>query len=86
MRLRVRSLTLLSGLRIGVAMSCGVDHRCSLDPVLLWLWCRPAAVAPIGLLTWDLHMPREQPQKTQKDKKKIFLIIKNKGVGEDIAK
>ena len=22
------------------------------DPVLLWLWCRPAAVAPIQPLTW----------------------------------
>ena len=27
--------------------SCGVDCRCSSDPPLLWLWCRPAAVAPI---------------------------------------
>ena len=25
-------------------MSCGVCHRCGLDPVLLWLWCRPAAI------------------------------------------
>ena len=24
------------------------------DPVLLWLWCRPAAVAPTGLLAWEL--------------------------------
>ena len=23
------------------------------DLALLWLWCRPAAVAPIGLLAWD---------------------------------
>ena len=28
-------------------MSCGVGHRCGLDPMFLWLWCRPAAVAPI---------------------------------------
>ena len=27
--------------------SCGVGHRCSLDLVLLWLWCRPAAIAQI---------------------------------------
>ena len=31
----------------GVAMSCSIDHRCGLDPTLLWLWCRPAAAAPI---------------------------------------
>ena len=38
---------LLSGLGISIAMSCGVCHRCGLDPVLLWLWCRAAAVASI---------------------------------------
>ena len=35
-------------------MSCGVDRRCSLDPTLLWLWCRPAAVALIQPLVWEL--------------------------------
>ena len=28
-------------------MNCGVGHRRSLDPMLLRLWGRPAAVAPI---------------------------------------
>ena len=28
-------------------MSCGLGGRCSSDPVLLWLWHRLAAVAPI---------------------------------------
>ena len=23
------------------------------DPALLWLWCRPAATAPIRLLAWE---------------------------------
>ena len=23
------------------------------DPALLWLWCRPAAAALIGLLAWE---------------------------------
>ena len=32
---------------------CGVGHRRSSDPVLLWLWCRPAAIAPIGPLAWE---------------------------------
>jgi len=26
-------------------MSCGVGCRRSLDPMLLWLWCRPVAVS-----------------------------------------
>ena len=34
-------------------VSCGVGHRCS-DLVLLWLWRRPAAVAPIQPLAWEL--------------------------------
>ena len=35
-------------------MSCGVGHRFSLDPALLWLWCRLEAVAPIQTLAWEL--------------------------------
>ena len=35
------------GQRSGVAMSCGVDHRCGADPALLWLWHRPAAAVLI---------------------------------------
>ena len=27
----------------------GVGHKCGLDPLLLWLWCRPAAAALIWL-------------------------------------
>ena len=33
-------------------MSCGIGCRHSLDPPLLWLWCRPAAIALIGPLAW----------------------------------
>ena len=34
-------------------MSCGVGRRRGSDPVLLWLWRRPAAVAPIRPLAWE---------------------------------
>ena len=34
-------------------VSCGVGRRCGSDPVLLWLWCRPAAAAPIRPLVWE---------------------------------
>ena len=37
----------------GIAVSCGVGRRRGSDPVLLWLWCRPAAVAPTGPLAWE---------------------------------
>ena len=38
----------------GVAVSFGGGHRHGLDPVLLWLWHRLAATAPIWLLAWKL--------------------------------
>ena len=37
----------------GVAMSCGVGCRRGSDPVLLWLWRRPAAKALIRPLAWE---------------------------------
>ena len=36
-----------------VAMSCNVGHRQGSDPALLWLWCRPAAVALIQPIAWE---------------------------------
>ena len=30
-----------------LAVSCGLGHRCGSDPVLLWLWRKLAATAPI---------------------------------------
>ena len=36
-------------------MSYGVGHRRGSVPTLLWLWCRPAAVAPIQPLAWKLQ-------------------------------
>ena len=34
-------------------VSCGGGCRRGLDPALLWLWCRPAATAPIRPLAWE---------------------------------
>ena len=53
-----------------VAVSCGGCHRCGLDPLLLWLWCRPAAPAPIGPLAWEPPYAAGAALKRQKDKKK----------------
>ena len=49
MRMWVRSLASLSvfNIAVSIAVSCRGGHRCSLDPELLWLWCRPAAAALI---------------------------------------
>ena len=48
-------------------MSCGVDHRHSLDLALLWLWRRLAATALIRLLVGELpYANRCGPKKTRK--------------------
>ena len=48
-------------------MSCGVGRRHGLDPVLLWLWCRLVATAPIGPLAWESPYAKGSAQ--EKDKK-----------------
>jgi len=38
------------------------------DPALLWLWCRPAATAPIRLLAWGPPYAVAMALKRQKQK------------------
>ena len=55
-----------------LAMLCGVGCSRALDPELLWLWCKPAATAPIQPLAWEppyamrttLKRPRKKKKKT----------------------
>ena len=56
-------------------MSCGVGHRCGSDPVLLQLWCRLAAVAPMRPLAWKPPYATGVAVKSKKKKKKgIFEL------------
>jgi len=48
---------------------CSVGHRYSSDPALLWLWQRPAAIALIWLLAWELPYASGVALKRQKKKK-----------------
>ena len=52
------------GLILGLAQRVG-------DPELLWLWCRPAAVALIQPLTWELPHATGVALKCKKKKKNI---------------
>ena len=54
-----------------IAVSCGVVHRCGSDLVLLWLWRRPAAAAPIWPLAWELPYTAGVDPKMKKRKKKL---------------
>ena len=56
------------GQRSGVAMSCGVGHKCGSDPTLLWLWCRLVATDPIGPVAWEPPYAAGTALKRQKDK------------------
>ena len=51
-------------------MSCGVSCRRLLDPLLLWLRCRQAAVALIQPLAWELLYAKGTALKKTKKKKK----------------
>ena len=73
MRFWVGSLALLSGLRIWLCVSCAVGCRCSLDLVLLWLWRRQVATAPIRPLAWEPPYAAGVALKRTKDKKKKNL-------------
>ena len=56
-------------------MSCGEGHRHNSELALLWLWFRPAAVAPIGPLVWDppydVGVALKRPKKKRKEKERI---------------
>ena len=51
-------------------MSCGVGLRRCLDPMLLWLWYRPAVAAPIQPLAWELSYAMGAALKEKEKKKK----------------
>ena len=59
------------------AVSCGVGRRRGSDPVLLWLWRRPVATAPIRPLAWEPPYAAGAAQeiaKRQKKKKNVNEI------------
>ena len=53
----------------GVAVSCGVGQRRGSGLVLLWLWRRLAAVAPVQPLAWELPYAVGAALKKKKRKK-----------------
>ena len=57
-------------------MSCGVGHRHSSDPALLWLWCRPVALTPTHPLAWEpLYAMRVALKSKNKNKINCGLSI-----------
>ena len=60
-------------------MSCGVGRRHGSDPMLLWLWRRLVATAPIQPLAWEpLYAAGAALEKAKRQKNKIkytFLLL-----------
>ena len=55
-----------------------MGHRHGSDPVLLWLWHRPAAAAPIRSLAWEPpYASGAALEKTKKDKKSLHVSVVN---------
>ena len=62
-----------------VAVSCGVGGGHSLDPALLWLWCRLAAAAlMMPPLAQELPYATLEALKEKKKERKIFLVNSNR--------
>ena len=57
-------------------MSCGVGLRCGSDPVLLWLWPKLIAAAPVRPLAWELSYAARVALKRKKNSKflKSFFL------------
>ena len=53
-----------------VALSCGVSHRCSSDPELLWLCGRPAAYAAGAALKSNKERKRERKTEGEKERRR----------------
>ena len=65
-------------------MSCGAGQRLSWDLAMLWLWCRPEAVALTRPLAWEppyatgaalKRTKRPPPQKKRRISVVIFIDI-----------
>ena len=62
-----------------VAVSCGVSRRHGLDFTWLWLWHRPAAIASIHPLAWEL--PCATGATLRRQKRKSFRDLPNSTKG-----
>ena len=60
-------------------MNCSVSRIRDSDPELLWLWWRPAAVALIRPLAWELPYAESAALKSKKKKKKKKKKRKSSG-------
>ena len=61
-------------------MSCGIGGRGGLDPGLLWLWRRLAAIALIRFLAWEPPYAMGTPLKNKKQKQTNNMDVLPKAI------
>ena len=92
MRMQFWSLASLSELRIWCCHELWCMSQNAAWVLYCWLWCKPAAVAPIQPLAWELpNAPKKQKaknkkQKNKKQKKKKKPKNKNRWEWSEIGK
>ena len=67
-----------------MASSCGVGGQCGSDLVLLWLWRRLAAGAPILRLAWEPPYATGSALKRQKDRKEGRKELRKPALSTDV--
>ena len=65
-------------------MNSDAGHRLGSDLALLWLWCRPAAAAPIRLVVWEPPYAAGVALKSKTKKQKLRSFDISKPGGPDI--
>ena len=69
---------------VGLTPGLGIGNTCGLDPVLLWLWCRPAVAALIGPASLETSICHRYSPKKRKKKKKNFAFMVFNGIRAEI--
>ena len=64
-------------------MICGAGCSGGSDLLLLWLWHRTAAVAPVQPLAWELPYAIGAALKSQKKKKKNCIFFSVTGLSDE---
>ena len=66
-------------------MCCSVGHSHNLDPTLLWLWHRLAAIASIQPLAWELPHALVRPKKEKKEKERKAIIFRGERISHELV-